>query len=40
LKLLKMILFISFNNFWKVGKLNGFGKKLLGTLGKLLLVVL
>jgi hypothetical protein len=28
-----MVLFISYNNFWRVRKLYGFGKKLLGTLG-------
>jgi hypothetical protein len=27
-----MVLFIPLSNFWRVGKLYGFGKKLLGTL--------
>jgi hypothetical protein len=28
-----MILFIPSNTFWRVEKLDGFGKKFLGTLG-------
>jgi hypothetical protein len=28
-----MILFISSNTFWRVGRLHSFGKKFLGTLG-------
>jgi hypothetical protein len=35
-KLLEVILFISPNTFWRVGKLHDFGYKFLGTLGMLL----
>jgi hypothetical protein len=36
-KLLEVILFISPNTFWRVGKLHDFGYRFLGTLGDALI---